>query len=187
MTGSDDRKARVDPDGIRVFDEGPNRRAARVRRVVTIAAIVTMLVVVVTTTALVELRRESAVPADRAVSIPSRETPSSAPKKVVRAPSTPRQDVPASEPAREPAPTGAGPGAAPPSTATGADRSLEGLVRGVYEGLAAHGDGEGIAVFPPKGTNPPKSGLVVPEDFPLPEGYVRYYQVTTRGSAWSPS
>jgi hypothetical protein len=39
----------------------------------------------------------------------------------------------------------------------------------------------GIALFPPPGTDPPKVGLMVPEDFPLPEGYVRHYQSTDDG------
>jgi hypothetical protein len=45
----------------------------------------------------------------------------------------------------------------------------------------AGGGGSGIAVFPPPGTDPPKVGLLVPEDFPLPEGYVRHYQSTDDG------
>lgn len=39
----------------------------------------------------------------------------------------------------------------------------------------------GIEVFPPRGTKPVRSGIVVPDDFPLPEGYVRHYQVDDRG------
>jgi hypothetical protein len=39
----------------------------------------------------------------------------------------------------------------------------------------------GIALFPPPGTDPPRVGLMVPEDFPLPEGYVRHYQSTDDG------
>jgi len=44
----------------------------------------------------------------------------------------------------------------------------------------------GIAVFPPPGTDPPKRGIVVPEDFPLPEGYVRHYQATDDGEELAP-
>ncbi|XYI02632.1 hypothetical protein ACMHYB_23905 [Sorangium sp. So ce1128] len=40
---------------------------------------------------------------------------------------------------------------------------------------------EGIAVFPAPGTKRIKAGLVVPDDFPLPEGYVRHYQATDNG------
>jgi hypothetical protein len=41
----------------------------------------------------------------------------------------------------------------------------------------------GIALFPPLGTDPPKTGIVVPEDFELPEGYVRHYQATDDGES----
>ena len=39
----------------------------------------------------------------------------------------------------------------------------------------------GIALFPPMGTKPIKRGLVVPDDFALPPGYVRHHQVTDDG------
>ena len=39
----------------------------------------------------------------------------------------------------------------------------------------------GIGLFPAPGTDPLKIGIVVPEDFPLPEGYLRHYQVTDDG------
>lgn len=39
----------------------------------------------------------------------------------------------------------------------------------------------GIYVFPPAGTNPPKPGIIVPEGYTLPPGYVRYYQTTDDG------
>ena len=48
----------------------------------------------------------------------------------------------------------------------------------------ADGEGEepsGIALFPPPGTDPIKPGIVVPEDFELPPGYVRHYQTTDNG------
>ena len=41
--------------------------------------------------------------------------------------------------------------------------------------------GEGIAVFPPPGTKPIKRGILVPEGFELPPGYVRHYQATDDG------
>lgn len=44
----------------------------------------------------------------------------------------------------------------------------------------------GIALYPPPGTNPPKSGLIVPDDFELPPGYVRHYQVTDDGKPLPP-
>ena len=39
----------------------------------------------------------------------------------------------------------------------------------------------GIRVFPPPGTKPIKRGIIVPEDFALPPGYVRHYQATDDG------
>lgn len=49
--------------------------------------------------------------------------------------------------------------------------------RGIYEGIGA---------FPPPGTNPPVAGLEVPDDFELPEGYVRYFQATDDGQRIRP-
>ena len=46
--------------------------------------------------------------------------------------------------------------------------------------------GSGIRLFPPAGTNPPKAGIVVPEDFELPPGYLRHYQTTDDGHSLPP-
>lgn len=46
--------------------------------------------------------------------------------------------------------------------------------------------GSGIALFPPRDTKPIKSGIVVPEDFELPEGYVRHFQATEDGELLAP-
>ncbi len=48
------------------------------------------------------------------------------------------------------------------------------------------GGPSGIAAFPPLGTDPPKAGLLVPDDFELPEGYVRHYQATDDGELLPP-
>jgi hypothetical protein len=45
---------------------------------------------------------------------------------------------------------------------------------------------EGLAVFPPRGTSPPLPGLIVPDDFELPPGYVRHYQMTDDGRQLEP-
>ena len=47
--------------------------------------------------------------------------------------------------------------------------------------LRENGETGGLAAFPPPGTNPPKSGIIVPEGYQLPEGYVRHYQTTDDG------
>lgn len=44
----------------------------------------------------------------------------------------------------------------------------------------------GIALFPPPGTDPPKRGIIVPDDAVLPEGYVRHYQATDDGKPLAP-
>jgi hypothetical protein len=44
----------------------------------------------------------------------------------------------------------------------------------------------GIHVFPPLGTKPAHSGIIVPEDFELPPGYVRHYQSSDDGKQLVP-
>lgn len=44
----------------------------------------------------------------------------------------------------------------------------------------------GIGLFPSPGTDPPKRGIIVPDDADLPEGYVRHYQATDDGKALPP-
>jgi hypothetical protein len=52
--------------------------------------------------------------------------------------------------------------------------------------LLKPGEKAGLAVFPPPGTKPVKRGIVVPEDYELPEGYVRHYQTTDDGRRLPP-
>jgi hypothetical protein len=51
----------------------------------------------------------------------------------------------------------------------------------VIERLQQAGIQGGLAAFSPPGTRPPLIGLAVPEDFVLPEGYVRHHQATDDG------
>ncbi|MFN8645054.1 MAG: hypothetical protein U0802_26525, partial [Candidatus Binatia bacterium] len=51
---------------------------------------------------------------------------------------------------------------------------------------AGGGEPSGIALFPPPGTDPPKPGIIVPDEFPLPPGYVRHFQVTDDGQPLPP-
>ena len=44
---------------------------------------------------------------------------------------------------------------------------------------------EGLNLFRP-GTKPLKQGIIVPEDFPLPPGYVRHYQYADNGESVKP-
>jgi len=56
----------------------------------------------------------------------------------------------------------------------------------VIDELHARGIYEGLGAFPPPGTNPPMTGLAVPDDFVLPDGYVRHYQTTDDGQDIEP-
>jgi phosphatidylserine/phosphatidylglycerophosphate/cardiolipin synthase-like enzyme len=51
----------------------------------------------------------------------------------------------------------------------------------VIERLHQAGVHTGLGAFSPPGTRPPLLGLAVPEDFVLPEGYVRHHQATDDG------
>jgi hypothetical protein len=58
---------------------------------------------------------------------------------------------------------------------------LEQLPEGLYE-MPKPGEGPtGMMLFPAPGTDPVKKGIIVPEDFELPPGYVRHYQTTDDG------
>ena len=56
----------------------------------------------------------------------------------------------------------------------------------VIERLNQAGVTTGLGAFSPPGTRPPLVGLAVPEDFVLPEGYVRHYQATDDGQRIEP-
>jgi hypothetical protein len=56
----------------------------------------------------------------------------------------------------------------------------------VIDRLHQAGVHSGLGAFSPPGTRPPLVGLAVPEDFPLPEGYVRHYQATDDGQRIEP-
>ncbi len=56
----------------------------------------------------------------------------------------------------------------------------------VIQALHDMGDHTGIGAFNPPGTSPLLRGLVVPDDFVLPEGYVRHHQVTDEGEPLEP-
>jgi hypothetical protein len=47
--------------------------------------------------------------------------------------------------------------------------------------LQAAGVSGGLGAFQPPGTRPPMIGLAVPDDYVLPEGYVRHHQATDDG------
>jgi hypothetical protein len=51
----------------------------------------------------------------------------------------------------------------------------------VITALQQSGVRTGLGAFNPPGTSPPLDGLAVPDDFDVPEGYVRHHQVTDEG------
>jgi hypothetical protein len=73
----------------------------------------------------------------------------------------------------------AAPGASPTPKAEKPRREID--ARDAIEMLREAGEHEGIAAFGLPGSDPPKAGIIVPEDFDLPEGYVRHYQSTDDG------
>ncbi|WP_313915161.1 hypothetical protein [Tahibacter sp.] len=56
----------------------------------------------------------------------------------------------------------------------------------VIQALHDMGDHTGMGAFNPPGTSPPLRGLAVPDDFMLPQGYVRHHQVTDEGEPLEP-
>jgi hypothetical protein len=56
----------------------------------------------------------------------------------------------------------------------------------VLDRLHRAGVHTGLGAFSPPGTKPTLVGLAVPEDFVLPEGYVRHYQTTDDGQPIEP-
>ena len=62
-----------------------------------------------------------------------------------------------------------------------ADQDLGQMAEEFVQQMRDNGDTRGLAAFPPHGTDPIKIGIVVPENFELPAGYVRYYQTTDDG------
>lgn len=58
---------------------------------------------------------------------------------------------------------------------------LEQLPEGLYEMPKPGEAPTGMMLFPAHGSDPIKKGIIVPEDFELPPGYVRHYQATDDG------
>jgi hypothetical protein len=56
----------------------------------------------------------------------------------------------------------------------------------VIERLHMAGVYSGLGAFSPPGTRPPLLGIAVPQDFELPEGYVRHHQATDDGQRIEP-
>lgn len=85
--------------------------------------------------------------------------------------------APAAPPARTPEPDGD----LTPDIRVFVNKGERPTMAEVIERLHQAGEHGGLGAFQPPGTRPPLIGLAVPEDFVLPEGYVRHYQATDDG------
>jgi hypothetical protein len=160
----------VDPDGVRVSDVSKVRRSVWLAALGLVGAAVALLALL----RLAGAPQPPQAPAPAAVAVTQAgETPEPAP--------SPR---PLTRPAPEPKP--APPAAAqepplPEPPAPPADPPER------EDPIVGYGPpGTGIQLFPPPGTVPVLRGIVVPEDFELPEGYVRHHQVTDDGKDLPP-
>lgn len=154
-----------DGDGVRVI---PKARAAG-RSALPLALAIVLVLGAVVAWRLLAPRTPAAPASEVATSAPASAPDARAPARPAR-PSVqadPAQDLPSDDPndlanyfrPGDPEPTGA---------------ELIGALNDV-------GIRTGIGAFNPPGTSPPLEGLAVPEDFELPEGYVRHYQSTDEG------
>jgi hypothetical protein len=177
MTSHPRARAHVDADGVRVH-AGPGLRRV-VRGMVGTAA----LVVTATAVLLVAIRRYPGPAAPEAVAPPMASPPAGTRDMVA----PPAPAAPAGTPERPRATPRVVRHASAPTSDPSPDATLPELsARDVIPWLRAQGETTGIAVFPPPGTEPPKAGIIVPDDFPLPEGYVRHHQVTDEGKELPP-
>jgi hypothetical protein len=173
---------REDADGVRIFATPGSRLVAR------LAAAAMVVVVVATFVAWLVLRadvpsaggpvrREAAkgvAVAATSATVPSAAPAATAPASPAPAPAKPVRVARRKAPAAPATPPAAG--VEPPSLDAGP----------VIKALQAAGETEGIAAFGVPGTDPPKPGIIVPDDFELPEGYVRHHQVTDEGEQLPP-
>jgi len=165
-------------DGIRVVNDGVAGRLVRILLVAAAAVAVTTAVLIV-----VVRRAPSAVPSSPGAR-PEKAAAPTAPAPATAEAHAPRAIDPQAEPvvravdrlrARRRAAAAAQAGQRPEVDA-----------RDVIPYLRSRGEHTGIAAFEPPGTDPPKAGIIVPEDFPLPEGYVRHYQTDDDGNRLPP-
>jgi len=174
------RLERVDRDGVRIVED---RRARLVVRVVGAVAAVVVLAAVVA----IVVIRWSGAPAD--VALASSSTSPPAP----RAPEATLPPLPAAVAGPEGAPrerVAVTPRRRDPAAATNAPLPPANVgtlgAKDAILALRAAGEQGGIAAFGLPGTDPPRPGVVVPDDFELPAGYVRHYQTTDDGRQLPP-
>jgi hypothetical protein len=173
----------ADPDGVRVVAASPVRRAAR------LLGLAVGLVVLATVGTIVAIRL----------------APGRRPPDVARVNSPRPRQLPAS-PLATPTPLPAAGGGsvvvrraepmerAPQRAAAPAATAVGDATAATADQEAPHEDppfslgepGTGIQAFPPPGTKPIKRGIIVPDDYELPPGYVRHYQTTDDGQQLPP-
>lgn len=105
-------------------------------------------------------------------------------------PATPEADpvrLAQGTPAPSPTPSRPAPKATPRPQNVPAQPSSEPALQEepVPQDAAPAGPAEGINLYR-QGTSPLKQGIIVPEDFELPQGYVRHYQSTDNGEGIKP-
>jgi len=165
-------------DGIRVVKDD---RAGRVLRALLVTA---AAVAVVTAVVIVAVRRTPArVPSAADVAARTAAAPPAPAPAAPEAPA-PRVIDPHAEPVVRAVDRLRARRRAAAAATTGARPELD--ARDVIPYLRSRGATTGIAAFEPPGTDPPKAGIVVPDDFPLPEGYVRHYQADDDGNQLPP-
>lgn len=192
MSTRTEKPSRHDPDGIRVSARRWSD-AVRPWMVVVLAVVVAVVVYVATRPPARSVSAPPRTPGGVAPAVAASQRPVKVLPQVYAAAPAPVGAAPRAEPARAPARETVRPTPASVPNARQAARAAEGeqgmiseLMRDVAEGLRMNGGSEGIGVYPPKGTDPPKPGIIVPDDFQLPEGYVRYHQVTDDGRRLPP-
>lgn len=174
---SPSRSPHANDDGVRIV------RTAGARRLPWMIA-AAVAVPIAATLAAVALIRASAPASPRLATAPEaaapapRSAPTAPPAIAAAAPDEPV--VPRRMAAAPVAPRAAAAVAASPAPAT-SPREVD--AGDAIRALREEGIHTGIAAFGLPGSDPPKSGIIVPDDFPLPEGYVRHYQTTDDGEA----
>ena len=178
------RRPEGDADGVRVSEAPGVRRAAWVLALVTIVIGLGTFVVI----ALIR-RGGPARPADTTVTRPPEPTSGADTGGMTQPAPSPPAAVPPARAVRHqamPSPTAGAAPAADGVPAADAVPARDIGAKEVIETLHAGGVQSGIAAFPPPGTKPVKRGIVVPDDFVLPEGFVRHYQATDDGRQLPP-
>jgi hypothetical protein len=170
-------RVRIDDDGVRTIESYAARRVAwLVAAAVAVPIMATVVAIVMIRLAPAGTPTPAPPSSAPAAQVPARAGAAPEPNdarpelKAVAAPAAPRERlVPrrVSNPQAMPTPINHGEG------------DID--ARDAIPALIAAGEQGGITLFPLPGTKPIKRGLIVPDDFELPEGYVRHYQATDDG------